>query len=260
MKRSPFPGMDPYLETHWPDVHSSLVIDARNALNARLPDDLAASSEERVAVESDEEPDHRYHPDVRLFEMPADDSAVAIATAPSKRSAIAPFRLFAQVDPVMERSIRIVQMGTERLITVIEFVSPTNKRNPDMYDFRAKRAELLTAGVNFVEIDLVRAGVWRALLRPYRCRPEQETIYRATVRLPSDPGALGLYPIPIREPLPSIVIPLRDKDPEVRLELQPLIEQAYTNGRYARRLHYQTPLDPPLDADDAEWAKALVSS
>ena len=66
--KSPFPGMDPYLDAHWLDVHTSLVTDARNTLNERLPEDLAASSEERVAVESsDEAREKHYYLDVRVF-------------------------------------------------------------------------------------------------------------------------------------------------------------------------------------------------
>jgi hypothetical protein len=40
--KSPFPGMDPYLERHWPDVHSALVMSARGVLNELLPPDLVA--------------------------------------------------------------------------------------------------------------------------------------------------------------------------------------------------------------------------
>src|SRR5262245_3320500 len=49
---SPFPGMDPYLEQHWGDVHSSLIIYARDQLRRKLPGDLRARVEERVFVES----------------------------------------------------------------------------------------------------------------------------------------------------------------------------------------------------------------
>ena len=45
---SPFPGMDPYLEQHWGDVHSSLVIYARNQLQKVLPRDLRARVEEHL--------------------------------------------------------------------------------------------------------------------------------------------------------------------------------------------------------------------
>src|SRR5262245_58921187 len=37
---SPFPGMDPYLEAHWRDVHAGLVIYARDALQGVHPGGL----------------------------------------------------------------------------------------------------------------------------------------------------------------------------------------------------------------------------
>ena len=37
---SPFPGMDPYLEQHWGDVHHNLISFAEGWLNERLPRDL----------------------------------------------------------------------------------------------------------------------------------------------------------------------------------------------------------------------------
>jgi hypothetical protein len=260
MKSSPFPGMDPYLESHWLDIHTSLTAYARDALNQRLPEDLAASSEERVAVESEsqEVPDNRFYPDVRVFELP--DNAIAVAEPAVKSATRVPIRLLAQVEPITERFIRIVEAGTERLITVIEFISPSNKRNPGLLEFRAKRAELLTAGVNFVEVDLVREGNWRALLRPHQCPAKWATTYRVAVRMPSDPAAVSLYPITLRELLPSIVIPLRHKDPEIRLELQPLVNQAYVNGRYGRRLNYNNePPDPPLAPVDQKWVRRLLT-
>ncbi len=40
--KSPFPGMDPYLEPHWPGLHTQLVALASAELNRLLPDDLVA--------------------------------------------------------------------------------------------------------------------------------------------------------------------------------------------------------------------------
>jgi len=249
--RSPFPGMDPYLEPHWRDVHTSLVKDARDALNRQLPDDLVASAEERVAIEGDEADERALSPDVRILEPQSSAEADA---QPGAFAVAAPLRLLAQVEPLTERFIRVIETGTERLITVIEFVSPTNKRGAGLAEFRAKRGELLAAGVNFVEFDLVREGNWRALLRPHACPARGVSPYRVTVRIPSDPGAVYLYPLSLRERLPSIAIPLRPRDPEVRLDLQELVDLAYVNGRYARRLDYSKPLKWPLAADDAAWA------
>lgn len=40
MPASPFPGMDPYLERHWRDVHASLIFLAKSALQSQLGEGL----------------------------------------------------------------------------------------------------------------------------------------------------------------------------------------------------------------------------
>lgn len=35
MAKSPFPGMDPYLETHWGDLHSRLVVYMSDQITAK---------------------------------------------------------------------------------------------------------------------------------------------------------------------------------------------------------------------------------
>ena len=51
--KSPFPGMDPYLERDWEDVHGRLIVYAGDTLQPHLPDDLLVRVEQRVFVESD---------------------------------------------------------------------------------------------------------------------------------------------------------------------------------------------------------------
>ena len=50
---SPFPGMDPYLESpDWfPDLHGSLIIFMKGTLQGSLPDAYYAQSSQRVWVE-----------------------------------------------------------------------------------------------------------------------------------------------------------------------------------------------------------------
>lgn len=50
MLKSPFPGMDPFLESRWPEVRASLIVYARNQINPQLPSDLQANIEENLAV------------------------------------------------------------------------------------------------------------------------------------------------------------------------------------------------------------------
>src|SRR5260221_13931936 len=75
---SPFPGMDPYLQQHWRDMHPSLVIYARDQLHAYLPADLLARVEERVYVESGENDTRSMYPDVRVVEHGHGGTALAV--------------------------------------------------------------------------------------------------------------------------------------------------------------------------------------
>ena len=135
--------------------------------------------------------------------------------------------------------------------------SPTNKIGQGLVAYREKRQELLSAGVHVVEVDLVRQGDWRALMRPHVCPPDAVAPYRVTMRTP--PGAsLYLFPAPLRERLPDIPVPLRPEYPRITLSLQPLIDLVYANGRYGLTLDYTRLCDPPLEGEDTEWAEDLV--
>jgi hypothetical protein len=168
----------------------------------------------------------------------------------------APYKLVIDLDPLIERYIRIVDSGGQ-LITVVEIVSPTNKRHPGLGPFRDKRADVLAGGANFVEVDLVRAGNWRALMQPEACPADAVSPYRAVVRT-ARPRAGYLFPIALRHSLPEIPVPLRPTDQPVRLPFQAIFAAAYDDGRYDQTIDYTQPCDPPLDADDAAWAAGLL--
>ncbi len=68
--KSPFPGMDPYLEQSWRDVHAALIIYSRDQLQDQLPGDLYARVEERIVLESGEALHQARYPDVRVVEYP----------------------------------------------------------------------------------------------------------------------------------------------------------------------------------------------
>jgi len=56
-KENPFPGMNPYLEQSWQDVHTRLIAAISNTLGETLPDGLVARAEEAVAVDDVQEQD-----------------------------------------------------------------------------------------------------------------------------------------------------------------------------------------------------------
>src|SRR5438270_6600212 len=67
---SPFPGMDPYLESSglWQDLHHSLIYRAREALQPQLPPRYYALIEERIVLEA---PSRSYCPDVTIARQEA---------------------------------------------------------------------------------------------------------------------------------------------------------------------------------------------
>ena len=274
--RSPFPGMDPYLERHWPSVHVDLIGSSSRALNDVLPPDLIARPEQMLGIgEKDEGADddegggplrHRkVVPDVRVSAlagagMPG-GAAVAARPRSSAARAYGPLHLVPGSDsPLKRRRVRIFEADTNRLVSVIEFVSPANKRAPGRRDFLRKRARLLRGGVNVVEIDLTRGGPWRRLFGDVRLEGDVATAYRAATFLPRRDGFdPWLFPVSLRDRLPELSIPLRRREEPVPLALQELIDAVYVGGRYGQTIDYAKPPHPPLAADDAAWAAALLA-
>src|SRR5438445_4078999 len=67
--KSPFPGMDPYLEESglWPDFHLSFITYCRDQLVDRLPETYDVRMEERIAlVETPWEPPKLMRPDLTV--------------------------------------------------------------------------------------------------------------------------------------------------------------------------------------------------
>jgi hypothetical protein len=255
---SPFPGMDPYLEQHWRDVHSRLVIYSCDAMQAQLPEELFARVEERVYVESPLADDRVIYPDVRVVQhRPGSTPGGAAATLAEDVDIAESWVIKPFDEDVTETFIEIREASaSNRLITVIEFLSPANKvKGEGQEQYVQKQKELRQAGVSLVEIDLVRTGKPTLTPPPERVPPAE---YRAIVRRGWDPPPVArYYVLPLRQRLGGIRIPLRQTDAEVTLRLQELIDQCYRNGRY-HTIDYRVDPVPPLTGADVPWADALL--
>ena len=257
--RSPFPGMDPYLEQFWGDVHHTMINRARAAIQMQLPTDLVARVDERVVVEPSDWSKRKIIPDVRVVERgtgraPALRAANGVAVAE-------PLVVHLEVDdPVHQGFIEIIDISLgRRVVTVIEFISPSNKFPGVGRDLYLKKQEELRRGaVSLVEIDLNRRGS-RVLMVPTEKLPDGKiTPYAACIRLGWNPLDVEYYPIALRERLPAIAIPLRREDSPIPLDLQTILEECCAEGRYADDIDYREEPDPPLTDDDAQWADALL--
>jgi hypothetical protein len=257
---SPFPGMDPYLERNWGDIHSSVIILAKQQLQPQLGDGLVARSEERVYLDDEDALRRQMRvPDVRIVELGIRDVAVRAAAG---LVVAEPVVIEVDGDPITETFVQILDVADPgKVVTVIEFVSPSNKLfKAARASYKKKQEECLEGQINLVEVDLTRAGNRELLVHEFELPADRSgeylvSVYRAKIGRYGRPDGYG---IKLRDRLPVIRIPLRAGDPDVVLDLQSLVDQAYGIGAYGRTLDYRRECDPPLAADDAAWADRLL--
>ena len=248
---SPFPGMDPYLEGWlWPDVHRRLGVAISSQLAATI--DPRYSIRLETSVVTDDEGIGVFYPDVHVHHVGLEPEP----PGPGGVATIAPRLRVPAPTSVRVTSVRI-RLGRERtLVTSIEVVSPANKYGASFEQFRRKWDTLRRAGVNLVEIDLIRRG--RRIFPQAELESAQ---YLLTVTRPDSPETEA-WPVTLREPLPLIPIPLLGSDADAALDLQPLLALCYEEGRYANDIDYAAESMPPpvLSADDGEWVRQLLAS
>jgi hypothetical protein len=251
--------MDPHLEQFWGDVHTGLINNACNALQRQLPSDLVARMGERVFVEPAEGQAWNIVSDVRVVERdrprePRLSTGNGIAVAEPLVVHLE------ESEPERQGFIEIIDIKSgRRVVTVIEVLIPSNKiAGPGRELYVKKQRELREGGVSLVEIDLLRAGQ-RVLSVPFDRIPEgHRTPYAACARRGWKAFEAEFYRIPLRERLPAIRIPLRQADEDIALYLQSQIDRSYEEGRYSEEIVYREEPEPPLHADDARWADALL--
>jgi hypothetical protein len=152
-----------------------------------------------------------------------------------------------------ETFLTVCDRASRQVITVIELLSPTNKRpGPNRRRYITKRADLLHSPAHLVEIDLLRGGP------PMPAEDRPECVYSVLIcRADARPGA-GFWPIALREPLPTVPIPLRAGEPDAHLDLRATLDRVYDEAGY-RYFLYEHPPDPPLTGGDGEWAELLAA-
>src|SRR5688572_9070459 len=146
--------MNPYLELFWGDVHTSLVTYARDQLQERLPDALRARAQERVFVEASQEIVRSFEPDVHVYQRRGGVGAAGAAVV--ETPAAQPLGVLeVPLTEVTENYLEIIDARSGgRVVTMIEFVSRSNKRSGRGRDeYIRKRDEARAAGVNLIEVD-----------------------------------------------------------------------------------------------------------
>ena len=253
MKRR-FPGVDPYLEdpAFWRDFHESFIIYLRDAMTARIPDSYDVRVDERVTLSSpEEETQTHFLPDVAVsWERPSGGWDTAGGGTALLEPVTVPLLL--ADDEERTSFLEILHRPTQKLVTVIELLSPTNKTSPGFHDYLHKRKAILREPVHLVEFDFLAGGRRMPTRRPLPPGDCYALVSRFTTR----PNA-EVYAWTLRDRIPAIRVPLRDPDPDLLLDLAAVYEETFTRGRYQRNLRYDAPPPVPLNPAAAEWMASL---
>ncbi len=256
MGRSPFPGMDPFLEDNalWADVHGRYISALNRHLSRTLAPHFLVRTELQVhIVDASDAVQHAIVPDTYLVqrqEMPTTSTATDREATPAT--------LIAPDYPVEihQRSLKIIDKQSRRVVTVIELLSPANKAAGSSMreSFLRKRDHAFAADTHWIEIDLLRGGE-----RPKVLRGEGHyyaLLHRAQVGAPFEVWFFDLF-----QQMPVIRVPLTERFPDYLLDLQALLVEVYDEGRYDEEIDYTQPAPPPrLTQAEARQVAAYVAA
>ncbi len=260
---SPFPGMDPYLEGEmWQEFHERLANQISSQLLGKLPARYVALLAKRYVIDQTAvsllsvPPDSRViYPDEHVVEnLPrVAETAVAYRSGATPPTVSLPGVLREEV-PVL--SVEIRDVADRRLVTVIEILSPANKRGDGALEYAGRRARVLSTETHLLEIDLLRRGQRIPLAGEL---PPGE--YYAYLTRAEKSRLTDVWSITLRDRLPILPVPLLPPDEDVLLDLQAAVTGCFDLVRYERLLDYTVPPPPPpLRDEDVIWVAERMAA
>jgi len=237
--------MDPFIEgDEWESFHSRFISGISDALVPQLRPNYLVRVEQRVYVEHSYEEFGVLRPDVSIVRAAMRQhrgrhrpTSAAAVLEPVERTLPGPIE-------VREKYLVIRKVRSREVVTVIELLSPWNKRDggAGREEYLAKRDEILQSRTNLVEIDLLRGGARLPTIEPLPSGDYYVFVCRSRRHLRAD-----VYAWPLEHSLPAIPIPLAPEDPEAPLDLQAVFNDVYDRIGYDYSLDYGRELTPPPD-------------
>jgi hypothetical protein len=254
--------MNPYLENPelWPEVHHILISLLAETLNPKLLPSYRVAIEKRVYQMTGEEALFVGIPDVTVSQSPQradrDQSVETVATVADRpQSVTLPLPI-----EVREGYLEVRDVKTQEVITVIEVLSPANKRRGRGRDtYLQKRNQVLGSMTHLVEIDLLRTGEPMPMMGNATASDYRILVSRSDRRPTAD-----LYAFNIPDPIPVFPLPLKSRThdattiPEPMIDLDPLLNQVIERSGLAVVLDYRQPPTPPLPPKQATWLVAYL--
>lgn len=250
----PFPGMNPYLENPdlWSEVHSRLIVNLADNLGPQL------RPKYRVAVEK-----RTYSDTATTTLMGVPDVAMVSNSTPNKSLSINiavlnnPSPIIVRLpmpEEITERYLEIREIATGKVITIIEILSPKNKRSGIGRDtYLKKRLDILASLTHLVEIDLLRIGKPMDILDNL---PQKD--YRILISRSEERPLAALFSFTLRESIPIFSLPLQSDDQEPLINLQQLLQNIYERGSFDLAIDYNLPPIPKLKKTDNIWLNDLL--
>jgi hypothetical protein len=252
--------MDPYIEgSVWEDFHADFMSALRELLTPLVRPRYVVRIEERAYLEHSSGEDDRWiRPDVAIAERSLKGQPVESSGGTATAVAAEPVVVMTLPIPERERErfLAIRERESLEVVTVIEVLSPGNKRpgSDGRREYLRKREAVLLGPAHLVELDLLRGGKRLPTVEPL---PPADH-YAFVSREPRRPRA-DVYRWSLRQRLPVIRVPLAGNDPEVSLDLQAAFDLVYDRAGYDYSLDYRHPVEPSLSEEDAAWAQQLVA-
>lgn len=253
---SPFPGIDPFIESQvWDDFHTAFIATLREAIMQRVRPQYAVAVERYVFLTQGEEDDD----DGEVVKIVVPNVSL-VDTGHGWREAAAT-RGVATLKPVSHQIVlprrrqaflTIRTPRNQKVVTVIELLSPWNKmRGTGQAEYLNKRLNVLYSTANLVELDFLRGGE----RLPTRKRLQAGQFY-AFVSRPKVRPDIDVYAWTLRDPLPTLPIPLAEPDADVPIDLQSVFTTAYDRAGYDYVLDYAAAVEPPLSRGNVRWVKS----
>jgi len=213
----PLPGMDPFLEDDkiWPAFQHQLVACLYQVLLPGLVDRYRARISQRAYA----------------TEQPLFTSIIR--------------------EQHLEEFIEVRQRADNKLVTLVDVVSPINKVRPQgrtAYLDTRKQARHQNASI--VEIDLILQG---QPMLDYSREGLPEWDYAITVTRCTQPERYEIYTTTLQKRLPRFKIPLAPDDRDTVLDLQASFSRCYDQGNFSGQIDYSREPNFKMADEDSRW-------
>jgi hypothetical protein len=253
--KSPFPGMDPYLEhpSLWPDVHNRLITAIADDLSERVAPRYYVGLERRTYLLKADDVVFIGRPDIAV----ASTTGASIGASLPATTSVTVLEVDVPMqDEVSENFLEIHEVKTGKLITILELLSPVNKLHKQgREEYERTRGYVFRSWTNLVEIDLLRAGDPMPVVGA-----QVRSDYRILVSRGLQRPRASLIACTLRQPIPAFMLPLLPGDDEPEVALNRILHALYQRARFDLRLDYSQPPIPPLAETDAAWARELITA